>query len=36
MVHTLIVLALFVMLLVSPCLVAASIDMDEEDRNFPE
>jgi len=36
MVHTLIVLFLFVMLLVSPCIVASSIDMDEEDANYPE
>jgi hypothetical protein len=36
MVHTLIVLFLYVVLLLSPCLVAGSIDMDEEDANYPE
>jgi hypothetical protein len=36
MVHTLIVLFLFVVLLVSPCLVAAGVDIETEDNNFPE
>jgi hypothetical protein len=36
MVHTLIVLLLFVALLVSPCLVAASVDIEAEENNFPE
>lgn len=36
MVHTLIVFLLFVVLLVSPGLVAATVDIEEEDRNYPE
>jgi hypothetical protein len=36
MIHTLVVLFLFVVLFVSPCLVAGSIDLDEEEANHPE
>ncbi|MBS1801245.1 MAG: hypothetical protein JSS95_15645 [Acidobacteria bacterium] len=36
MVHTLIVLLLFVALFVSPCLVAATVDLEEEENNYPE
>ena len=36
MVHTLFVLLLFVVLLVSPCLVAGSVDMDEEENRISD
>jgi hypothetical protein len=36
MVHTLIVIFLFFAMLVSPCVVASRIDMDEEEANSAE
>lgn len=36
MIHTVIMIVLFLVLLVSPCVVASTINMEEEDANWRE